>query len=153
MKIDIGRGKILGTKTVSSNGQISGFTEYAGQEVLVVLPEEGTEVEPEAREIVEEITLATREQMKQAFREYEELKRRFEGPSEATREFLDENAPGSFRGLYDRIEHWVQSQANQAEDRVKEAIDYEEAPASEDPDEPTDESSRSSSPTPPEGTS
>lgn len=127
MKIDIGNGKILGTKEVSPNGQISGFTEYAGREVLVVLPEDDTEVEPDAREVVEEVKLATQQHMKVAFREYEEIKERFRGPSEATRAFLDENAPRSFQGLYDRVEHWVQDQAIQAEDRVKEAIEYEDA--------------------------
>jgi hypothetical protein len=39
MKIDIGmEGKILGTKRVSPNGQVSGLSEYAGEEVLIVYP-------------------------------------------------------------------------------------------------------------------
>ena len=44
MKIDIGNGKVLGTKRVSSNGQISGFTEFACQDVLVVLPGNASDV-------------------------------------------------------------------------------------------------------------
>jgi len=123
VKIDIGNGKILGTKEVSSNGQISGFTEYAGREVLVVLPEEDTNVEPDARRVVEEVKLASREHMAHAFEEYEDAKKRFSGPGEATREFLDDHAPRSFQGLYDRIEGWLQDQVGQAEDRVREAID------------------------------
>jgi hypothetical protein len=126
MKIDIGRGKILGTKEVSSNGQISGFSDYVGQEVLVVLPEGEADVEPDARELVEEITLATQQHMQVAFREYEEqVKVRFRGPNEATKQFLDENAPESFSGLYDQVEAWLVDRAEIAEDSVREALDTE----------------------------
>lgn len=140
MKIDIGNGKILGTKEVSSNGQISGFTEYAGREVLVVLPEDDTAVEPDAREVVQEVTLATREHMKSVFDEYEQAKERFQGPGDATRRFLEENTPQTFQGLYDRVEDWVQGQVTEAEDRVKEAIEYDENQAE------TDDRSRSNPP-------
>lgn len=133
MKLDIGRGKILGTKTVSSNGQISGFTEYAGREVLVVLPDEDTEVQADPREVVEEIKLATQQHMKVAFREYEQLKQRFQGPGEATRQFLDANAPRSFSGLYETIERWVGEQASDAEDRVRRALGDDETPSESDP--------------------
>jgi hypothetical protein len=128
MKIDIGRGKILGTKEVSPNGQVSGFKDYAGREVLVVLPEGEAEVEADPRELVEEITLATQQQMRVAFREYEELKDKFHGPNEATKEFLEDNAPRSFQGLYDRIEDWVVDRAEVAEDSVREALDTDASP-------------------------
>lgn len=146
MKIDIGNGKILGTKEVSSNGQISGFTEYAGREVLIVLPEDDTEVQPDAREMVEEIKLATQEHMKVAFDEYEQAKDRFQGPSEATRRFLDEHTPRTFQGLYERVESWVQDQTREAEDRVKDAIEYDESGGPQDQTdaaEPTPDASRS----------
>lgn len=123
MKIDIGRGKILGTKEVSSNGQISGFKDYAGREVLVVLPEGETEVEPDPSEVAEQVKLATQHHMKVAFQEYEQAKERFRGPSEATKRFLDEHAPDSFQGLYGEIERWLGEQTGRAEDRVREALD------------------------------
>jgi hypothetical protein len=126
MKIDIGRGKILGTKEVSPNGQISGFKDYAGREVLVVLPEGETEVEPDPAEVVEEIKLATQHHMRVAFNEYEQAKERFRGPSEATREFLEDHTPESFQGLYGEIERWLGEQTGKAEDRVREAIDAED---------------------------
>ncbi len=151
MKIDIGKGKILGTKEVSSNGQISGFTEYAGREVLVVLPEDDTDIEPDAREMVEEIKHATQAHMKVAFDEYEQVKERFRGPTEATRAFLDDHAPRTFKGLYDQVEDWVQEQATQAEDRVKEAIEYDDEatePAAPGSSTPSTSASRS---TPTEG--
>ncbi len=141
MKIDIGRGKILGTKRVSPNGQISGFTEYAGREVLVVLPEGEAKTQPDARDLVDEIKAATQQQMRVAFHEYEDLKDRFQGPNEATKQFLETNAPRSFQGLYDRIERWVAQQSSSAEDRVKQAIDLDEDPSTE-----TDVPSPSTSP-------
>lgn len=141
MKIDIGNGKILGTKQVSSNGQISGFTEYAGREVLVVLPEDDTSLEPDAREVLEGIKLATREHMRVAFEEYEEAKKRFQGPQDAARSFLEDNAPRSFKGLYGRIEDWLEEQATSAEDRVKDAIEYEDRPGRDGHDLPSRSSS------------
>lgn len=40
MRIDIGpQGQIVGTKRVTSEGQIAGLTEHAGKDVLVLVPE------------------------------------------------------------------------------------------------------------------
>lgn len=142
MKIDIGRGKILGTKEVSPNGQISGFKDYAGREVLVVLPEGETEVEQDPAEVVEEIKLATQHHMRVAFHEYEQAKESFRGPSDATRRFLEDHTPESFQGLYGEIERWLADQTGRAEDRVREALDTDEtAPRSpsDDPDPDTTE--------------
>jgi hypothetical protein len=142
MKIDIGRGKILGTKEVSANGQISGFKDYAGREVLVILPAEETEVEPDPAEVVEEVKLATQHHMRVAFNEYEQAKDRFRGPGEATRRFLEDHTPDSFQGLYGEIERWLGEQTGKAEDRVREALDAERpepALADDDPTEPDKE--------------
>lgn len=123
VKIDIGNGKILGTKKVSPNGQISGFTEYAGEEVLVILPAGEPEVRLDTRETLDELREATVQHMRVAFREYEELKERFKGPTEAAGIFMDTNAPRSFRGLYDKIDTWVRDQAATAGIRVRRAMD------------------------------
>ena len=122
MKIDIGNGKVLGTKRVSPNGQISGFTEYAGQEVLVILPGGETDVKLTPRDLVREIQVATNEHMKVAFHQYKDLKRRFETPERATKEFLGKHAPRSFQGLYENVEHWVKEQVDKAEEKVEIAL-------------------------------
>lgn len=129
MKIDIGNGKILGTKRVSQNGQISGFTEHAGREVLVVLPEGEPNVKLDAKEYVQEIQTATNEHMKLAFEKYRDLKRKFETPEKATREFMDAKAPRSFKGLYDKIDVFVREQVGRAEAKVEKALGMEEPPA------------------------
>jgi len=122
MKIDIGNGKVLGTKRVSPNGQISGFTEYAGQEVLVILPGDVTDVKLGARDLVKEIQVATNEHMKVAFHQYKDLKRRFESPEKATKEFLARNAPRSFTGLYEKVEAFVAEQLDRVEEKVEIAL-------------------------------
>jgi hypothetical protein len=129
MKIDIGNGKVLGTKRVSPNGQVSGFTEYAGQEVLVILPGEQTDVKLGAKDLVREIQVATNEHMKVAFQQYKDLKRRFETPERATKEFLAKNAPRSFQGLYEKVEFWVGEQIDRVEEKVEIALS-DEKPAS-----------------------
>ena len=131
MKIDIGNGKILGTKRVSANGQISGFTEFAGREVLVVLPEGEPTVKLDAKEYVREMQTATNEHMKLAFVQYKELKRRFETPERATKEFLEKHAPKSFNGLYAKVDMWAKDQIQRAETKVERALKIEGRPSEE----------------------
>lgn len=127
MKIDIGNGKVLGTKRVSPNGQISGFTEFAGQEVLVILPGTDTDVKLTPKDLAKEIQVATTEHMKVAFHQYKELKTRFETPERATKEFLGRHAPKSFQGLYENVEHWVKEQVDRVEERVEVALHKNDA--------------------------
>ncbi|HUR68573.1 MAG TPA: hypothetical protein VM370_04945 [Candidatus Thermoplasmatota archaeon] len=127
MKIDIGSGKVLGTKRVSPNGQISGFTEFAGQEVLVILPGAETDVKLGPKDLVKEIQVATNEHMKVAFHQYKELKTRFETPERATKEFLARHAPKNFQGLFDQVEGWVKEQVDRAEEKIEVRLHRNEA--------------------------
>jgi hypothetical protein len=110
MKIDIGNGKILGTKRVSPNGQVSGFTEYAGRDVLVILPEADTDVRPGPAEYLDELKTAVEEHMRLAFREYRGLRARFRSHKEAAAQFVEAHAPKSFAGLYEKVESWARDQ-------------------------------------------
>lgn len=124
MKIDIGPdGKILGTKRVSANGQISGFTEYAGAEVLILLPGGSRPVvRADARDILAEAEKVVQERMKLAFREYKNLKRRFASPQQAADSFLRNVAPQSVQGLIDRTDRWIRDQLAAAEARVERTL-------------------------------
>ena len=119
MKIDIGNGKVLGTKKVSPNGQVSGFTEYAGQDVLVVLPGDDVDMRLSPRDVIREVQVAANEHMKVAFHQYKDLKRRFETPEKATKEFMAKHAPETFVGLYDTVENWAKDQLGKAEQKVE----------------------------------
>ena len=123
MRIDIGNGKVLGTKKVSPNGQVSGFTEYAGQEVLVVLPGDDVDMRLSPRDVIREVQVAANEHMKVAFHQYKDLKRRFESPEKATKAFLDRYAPQSFTGLYENVEAWAKDQLERVEEKVGERLD------------------------------
>lgn len=129
MKIDIGNGKVLGTKRVSPNGQVSGFTEYAGREVLVILPDQEIDVRLSPRDVVREVQAATNEHMKIAFHQYKDLRRRFESPEHATKEFISRYAPASFQGLYDKVEVFVKESLDKAEGKVEERLAKREANA------------------------
>lgn len=112
MKIDIGPdGKILGTKRVSANGQVSGFTEYAGAEVLVILPG-GTMpiVRRSARDLWDEAEKLVEERMKLAFQEYQNLRRRFPTPRDAAKSFLNSTPSRNLRGLVERADAWLREQ-------------------------------------------
>ena len=124
MKIDIGsEGKILGTKKVSPNGQISGFTEHAGKDVLVVLPGDDVDVRLSAADLAQEVRAAANEHMKVAFHKYKDLKRRFDSPDNATRAFMARYAPATFQGLYDQVEHWASEQLDTVEKKVESRLD------------------------------
>lgn len=116
MKIDIGTdGKILGTKRVSSNGQISGFTEYAGAEVLVILPGGKTPiVRRSARDLWGEAEKVVEERMKVAFQEYQNLRRRFPTPRDAAKSFLNSSPSKNLKGLVDRADAWLRQQVEAA---------------------------------------
>lgn len=112
MKIDIGStGRILGTKRVSPNGQISGFREYAGRDVLVLLPGEAVPVvRRDAADVLREAEALVRERMELAFREYKHLKARYPTPEAAARSFLDQLTSLNVRGLVQRADVWIRDQ-------------------------------------------
>lgn len=127
MKIDIGNGKVLGTKRVSPNGQVSGFTEYAGQEVLVVLPGDDVDVKLSPRELLKEVQVAANEHMKVAFHQYKDLRRRFETPERATKEFMTRYAPKNFQGLYEKVEGFVSESLDKVEEKVEVSLHHKTA--------------------------
>jgi hypothetical protein len=129
MKIDIGSdGKILGTKRVSPNGQVSGLSEYAGQEVLIIYPgPRAPTVEREASDYLHEVEAAVHHQMQGAFRQYKALKRRYKNEAAATAEFIRARSPQGFRGLIDTVDEWVRVQVSKAEKRVAKRLGDDKA--------------------------
>jgi hypothetical protein len=128
MKIDIGtEGKILGTKRVSPNGQVSGLSEYAGEEVLIIYPgAREPRIRMEAKDYVHEVEKAVSNQMKAAFGQYQGLKKRYKDEREATRAFIKEKSPKTFQGLIESVDGWVGTQVKKAEDKVAQKLHDEE---------------------------
>jgi len=120
MKIDIGtEGKILGTKRVSPNGQVSGLSEYAGEEVLIIYPgPREPRVRMDAKDYLKEVERAVQAQMRHAFTRYRGLKDRYRDEAEATRAFLKAKSPKSFQGLVENVDEWVEAQVKRAEENV-----------------------------------
>jgi hypothetical protein len=111
MKLDIGSdGKIIGTRRVSPNGQVSGLTEFAGREVLVILP--GSH-HPESSPLWgsgEAVAEAVQEQMREAFERYEVLQKLYATPWEATRSFVRNTFGSSTPDLIAQVDQWVKQQ-------------------------------------------
>jgi hypothetical protein len=111
MRIDIGAGgKIIGTRRVSPNGQVSGLSEFSGQEVLVILPG-GAESEtappwasPEA------VARVVEGQVRQAYQQYELLRELYGSPWEATQSFVRSAFGSSWPDLSAEVERWVKDQ-------------------------------------------
>jgi hypothetical protein len=120
MKIDIGsEGKILGTKRVSPNGQVSGLSEYAGEEVLVVYPgPREPRIRKDPEDYVNELEQAVNGQMRMAFRQYKVLKARYKDEAAATADFIRAKSPKSWEGLIDNVDDWVKAQVARAEKAV-----------------------------------
>jgi hypothetical protein len=124
MKIDIGaEGKILGTKRVSPNGQVSGLSEYAGEEVLIIYPgPRAPRVRMGADDYVHEMEKAIQEQMRGAFRQYKVLKERYKDEAQAAAEFVRAKSPRAWEGLVASVDDWVKSQVSRAEKAVGERL-------------------------------
>ena len=120
MKIDIGtEGKILGTKRVSPNGQVSGLSEYAGEEVLIVYPgPTEPRIKMETKDYVHEVEKAVHNQMKTAFANYQALKEKYADEGEAAREFIKAKSPKQFKGLVETVDSWVATQVDKAEGAI-----------------------------------
>ena len=128
MKIDIGtEGKILGTKRVSPNGQVSGLSEYAGEEVLIIYPgPREPRIRMEAKDYVHEVEKAVQNQMKTAFGQYQGLKEKYKDEADATRAFIKAKSPKTFKGLVETVDDWVSSQVKKAESKVAQKLGDEE---------------------------
>lgn len=128
MKIDIGsEGKILGTKRVSPNGQVSGLSEYAGEEVLVIYPgPREPRIRKDPEDYLHELETAVGQQMKAAFRQYKILKARYKDEAAATADFIRAKSPKSWEGLIDNVDDWVKAQVGRAEKSVARKLGEEE---------------------------
>jgi len=127
MKIDIGsEGKILGTKRVSPNGQVSGLSEYAGEEVLVIYPgPRQPRVQLDAGDYVHEVEKAVHNQMRTAFRQYKGLKEKYADEAAATADYIRARSPRSWEGLIDSVDDWVRTQVGKAEKSVAKRLGEE----------------------------
>ena len=111
MRLDIGAdGKIIGARRVSPNGQVSGLTEYAGREVLVILPggSDGGSAPPGSN--VEEITRMVNEQIRQAYDRYRILQETYATPWDATRSFMQGLYGWRTPDLVAEVDRWIRDQ-------------------------------------------
>jgi hypothetical protein len=96
MRIELGTGgKIVGTRRVSPNGQVSGLKEYAGQEVLVLIPGETEKEFLGPEDYLKGLEVAVQEQVRQALDQYIALQKVYSAPLESAKTFLEgKKAPG-----------------------------------------------------------
>jgi len=111
MRLEIGPdGKIIGTRRVSPNGQVSGLTEYAGREVLVLLPGSVSADTAPGWGSPEAVAQAVEEQMRQVYQRYELLQKLYATPWEATRSFVRSAFGTPMPDLSAEVDRWVQEQ-------------------------------------------
>jgi hypothetical protein len=114
MRLEIGPGgKIIGTKRVSPNGQVSGLSDFAGREVLIVLMEDASSAGPAPFGSSTEWSGAVNEQMRRAFEQYQSLQELYATPWEATRAFLQSVFPWApLPDITDQVNRWIESQVS-----------------------------------------
>ena len=118
MRLDIGPdGKIIGTRRVSPNGQVSGLSDLAGREVLVILPgsSDGTSPPPWAN--MEEVTRLVGEQIRQAYDRYHVLQETYATPWEATRSFMEGIFGGQAPDIMAEVDRWIRNQVHDSPTR------------------------------------
>jgi len=111
MRLEIGPdGKIIGTRRVSPNGQVSGLTEFAGHEVLVILPGSANSDSSRGWGSPESVAQAVEEQMREAYQRYELLQKLYATPWEATRSFVRSAFGAPMADLSADVDRWVKEQ-------------------------------------------
>jgi hypothetical protein len=115
MRLDLGPdGKIIGTRRVSPNGQVSGLSDYTGREVLVILPGTEEPSSPSAWPGSEEFTRIVGEQIRQAYERTRILQETYATPWEATRSFMKSVFGAQSPDLMAEVDRWVRSQVREA---------------------------------------
>jgi hypothetical protein len=115
MRLEIGPdGKIIGTRRVSPNGQVSGLTEFSGREVLVILPGASYSESTSPWGSPEAIAQAVEEQMRQAYQRYQLLQKLYATPWEATRSFVRSAFGTSAPDVVAEVDRWVKEQLRTA---------------------------------------
>ncbi len=114
MRLDLGPdGKIIGTRRVSPNGQVSGLSEYAGREVLVIIPG-SSETSSPPWPTPESVTQLVSEQIREAYQRYQALQEMYSTPWEATRSFMQSVMGGQVPDMLAQVDRWVKSQVQDA---------------------------------------
>lgn len=99
MRIELGAGgKIIGTRRVSPNGQVSGLRELAGKEVLVILPGEPGKGFASPEDYLKDLEDAVQEQVKRSLEGYLALQKLFIAQPEMPREGEPNPKAGSKSG-------------------------------------------------------
>jgi hypothetical protein len=115
MRIEIGPdGKIIGSRRVSPNGQVSGLSEFSGREVLVILPGNSSPTPPSPWGDAESITRLVGEQIREAYDRYRVLQETYETPWEATRSFMEAMYGARPPDLMAEVDRWVKGQVQPA---------------------------------------
>jgi hypothetical protein len=111
MRLDLGPdGKIIGTRRVSPNGQVSGLSEFTGREVLVILPGTAEPNSPSAWPGSEEFTRLVGEQIREAYDRTRVLQETYATPWEATRSFMETVFGAPAPDLMAEVDRWVKNQ-------------------------------------------
>jgi uncharacterized protein YeaO (DUF488 family) len=111
MKIELETGaKIVGTKRVSAKGQVSGLTEYAGKEVMVILVPTGkVALKTNVELLYHELQKAAEEHMELAFKQSKHLQDVFGTPQAAVKLFFDRYTPDSVKKVQSDMDKWLAS--------------------------------------------
>jgi hypothetical protein len=115
MRLDLGPdGKIIGTRRVSPNGQVSGLSDYSGREVLVILPGTAEPSSASAWPGSEEFTRLVGEQIRDAYERTRILQENYATPWEATRSFMKTVFGTQAPDLMAEVDRWVKGQVREA---------------------------------------
>jgi hypothetical protein len=94
MRIELGSGgKIVGTRRVSPNGQVSGLKEFAGQEVLVVIPGEAEKGFTGPDDYLKDLESVIQEQVRHSLDQYLALQKVYTAPLETAKTLLESRKP------------------------------------------------------------
>ncbi len=116
MKIDVGtQARVVGTKKVSPKGTVAGLAEFAGRDVLVVVPSQTPRYVTTASDLLTQARTEVRRQGKAALKGYRTLRLRYLRQQTPVAGRLLGVSPERARPTIKKADAWVRASAERLE--------------------------------------
>lgn len=119
MKINIGpQARIVGTKKVGPRGTVAGLSEFAGRDVLIVVPTQAPRYTPTASDVLVQVRSTAAKQGRELLKEYRSFRQRYFKKAVPGTGKLLEVSPAALRPRIRQADAWVRQRAQRFEERA-----------------------------------
>lgn len=123
MKINVGsQARVVGTKKVNAQGSVAGLREFAGQDVLIVVPSETPRYSTTATDLLEQARSRAVTTGRMALKEFQSFRQRHLRTQVTGTARVLEVAPPKARPVIRKADAWVRASAAKIERRAEQLL-------------------------------